>query len=71
MIQFARLTISLPIALEEALREQRQEEYGDDASRSPDGAADGTALLNRRVFTLLRGIVSVLERMEGVVQKQT
>ncbi|KAH9945484.1 DnaJ-domain-containing protein [Epithele typhae] len=64
MIQFARLTISMPIALEEALRAQKEEDdYGEDPP------ADETALVNRRVFVLLRGVVSVLERMEKLVQK--
>ncbi|KAI0788040.1 DnaJ-domain-containing protein [Fomes fomentarius] len=65
MIQLARLTISLPIALEEALRQQKQEDFAEDSS----GGTSQTSLLNRRVYTLLRGVVSVLERMEGLVQK--
>ena len=64
MIQIARLTISMPIALEEALRKQKQEDYGEDALDE-----DQTALLNRRIYTLLRGVVAVLERMEGFVKK--
>ena len=64
MIQIARLTISMPIALEEALRQQKQEDYGEDAVDE-----DQTALLNRRIYTLLRGVVAVLERMEGFVKK--
>ncbi|PIL29875.1 hypothetical protein GSI_08082 [Ganoderma sinense ZZ0214-1] len=64
MIQIARLTISMPIALEEALRQQKQDDYGEDAV-----GQDETTLLNRRVYSLLRGLVSVLERMEGLVQK--
>lgn len=65
MIQLARLTISLPIALEEALRQQKQEDFAEGSS----GGSSQTSLLNRRVYTLLRGVVSVLERMEGLVQK--
>ncbi|EJF55860.1 DnaJ-domain-containing protein [Dichomitus squalens LYAD-421 SS1] len=64
MIHIARLTISMPIALEEALRQQKQEDYGRDALRE-----NQTALLNRRIYALLRGVVSVLERMEGLVKK--
>ena len=63
MIQFARLTLGLPIAIEDALRQQRAEDYGEDPALDDDR----TALINRRVFVLLRGIVSVLERMEGYV----
>ncbi|KAI1797463.1 DnaJ-domain-containing protein [Ganoderma leucocontextum] len=64
MIQIARLTISMPIALEEALRQQKQDDYGEGVV-----GEDETTLLNRRVYSLLRGIISVLERMEGLVQK--
>lgn len=64
MIQIARLTISMPIALEEALRQQKQDDYGEDAI-----GQDETTLLNRRVYSLLCGLVSVLERMESLVQK--
>ena len=63
MIQFACLTLGLPIAIEDALRQQRAEDYGEDPALDDDRAA----LINRRVFVLLRGIVSVLERMEGYV----
>ncbi|KAI0749849.1 DnaJ-domain-containing protein [Daedaleopsis nitida] len=65
MIQLARLTISLPIALEDALRLQKQDDYGE----QPAGPDSDTSLLNRRAYSLIRGIVSVLERMEGLVQK--
>ena len=63
MIQFACLTLGLPIAIEDALRQQRAEDYGEDPA--PDD--DRTALINRRVFALLHSVVSVLERMEGYV----
>ncbi|RDX43789.1 DnaJ-domain-containing protein [Lentinus brumalis] len=69
-IQLARLAINMPIALEEALRQQRmQDEAEAEAEADNDGRKDQTQLLNRRVYTLLRGIVSVLERMEGLVKK--
>ena len=75
MIQLARLAISMPIALEEALRQQRMEDEAEEAESEAKaeadnkGSKDETQLLNRRVYTLLRGIVSVLERMEGLVKK--
>ena len=66
MIQFACLTLGLPIAIEDALRQQRAEDCSADADAGA-GAGDSAALLNRRVYALLRGVVSVLERMEGFV----
>ena len=63
-LQLARLTLGMPIALEDALRQQRAEDCSADAGA---GAGDSAALLNRRVYALLRGVVSVLERMEGFV----
>ncbi|KAH9902555.1 DnaJ-domain-containing protein [Cubamyces lactineus] len=83
-IRIARLTIGLPIALEDALRRERQDEYGEDPKReragvgaekgAEKGANDAvsdaaTLLLNRRVYGLLRTVVSVLERMERLVEK--
>ena len=62
-LQLARLTLGMPIALEDALRQQRAEDYGEDPA--PDD--DRTALINRRMFALLHSVVSVLERMEGYV----
>ncbi|KAI0714418.1 DnaJ-domain-containing protein [Cerioporus squamosus] len=67
-IQLARLAISMPIALEEALREQRMEDEAEGEADTNESKAQ-TQLINRRVYTLLRGIVSVLERMEGLVKK--
>ncbi|GBE88484.1 hypothetical protein SCP_1303000 [Sparassis crispa] len=68
-IRLARLTVALPIALEQALRAQRDEEYAPDRPRDGvgPGPGDGSALLNRRVATLLRGLVIVLERMERIL----
>ncbi|KAL7279376.1 hypothetical protein ACG7TL_007217 [Trametes sanguinea] len=71
-IQIARLTVGLPVALEDALRRERQDEYGGGGGVSGEELQDGgegTALLNRRVYGLLRTIVSVLERMERLVEK--
>ncbi|KAI0366321.1 DnaJ-domain-containing protein [Pilatotrama ljubarskyi] len=69
-IQIARLTIGLPIALEDALRHQRQDDYGEDATRDGvRGSSSDTALLNRQLYHLLRTVVSVLERMERLVEK--
>ncbi|KAI9066112.1 DnaJ-domain-containing protein [Trametes sanguinea] len=69
-IQIARLTVGLPIALEDALRRERQDEYGGGSGDEVQGGGgESTALLNRRVYGLLRTIVSVLERMERLVEK--
>ncbi|RPD61003.1 DnaJ-domain-containing protein [Lentinus tigrinus ALCF2SS1-7] len=68
-IQLARLAISMPIALEEALRQQRMEDEAESEASDNEESKDQTQLLNRRVYTLLRGVVSVLERMEGLVKK--
>ncbi|KAL1949810.1 hypothetical protein VTO73DRAFT_8691 [Trametes versicolor] len=80
-IQIARLTLGLPIALEDALRRERQVgdyEADDDEDAGRDGVGDRasrsataaqTALLNRQLYGLLRTIVAVLERMERLVEK--
>ncbi|KAI0648882.1 DnaJ-domain-containing protein [Trametes meyenii] len=83
-LQIARLTLALPLALEDALRRERADDYPDDAPRdgvggevSDDAKGAGaeakvevdTALLNRRLYGLLRTIVAVLERMERLVEK--
>lgn len=80
-IQIARLTLGLPIALEDALRRERQVGDGDaddDDDAGRDGVGDPvsrrataaqTALLNRQLYGLLRTIVTVLERMERLVEK--
>ncbi|TFY62179.1 hypothetical protein EVJ58_g4018 [Rhodofomes roseus] len=68
-IRLARLTVSLPIALERALTEQNADDiYAADGTRDGVGGADRTALMNARVYRLLRGLVHVLERMEHVLK---
>ncbi|EPS97251.1 hypothetical protein FOMPIDRAFT_1032027 [Fomitopsis schrenkii] len=57
-IRLARLTVALPIALERALSQETDDLF--------ERAPDKTALLNARVYRLLRGLVHVLERMEHV-----
>ncbi|KAI0636190.1 DnaJ-domain-containing protein [Trametes polyzona] len=80
-IQIARLTIGLPVALEDALRRERQADDDGDGD-GPDGDGDDqtdvstrarsrneTALLNRQLYGLLRTVCSMLERMERLVEK--
>ncbi|KAH9930152.1 DnaJ-domain-containing protein [Fomitopsis serialis] len=67
-IRLARLTVSLPIALERALSEQADDLYAADDTREGVGGTDKTALLNARVHRLLSGLVHVLERMEHVLK---
>lgn len=68
-IRLARLTVALPIALERALSQEADDLF--DAQHARDGVggagADKTALLNARVYRLLRGLVRVLERMEHIL----
>lgn len=67
-IQLARLTISLPIALEQAIKQQRVE-YSYNSDRNRDGVGnDPSAILNTRVYKLLHGLIKVLERMESVLK---
>ncbi|CCM07054.1 uncharacterized protein FIBRA_09376 [Fibroporia radiculosa] len=91
-VRLARLTVRLPIALEQAIRQQRGlDVYGPPAAgvgRGRDGVGVGTGsnrirnyaeaasvdnaerteLLNARVYTLLCGLVHVLERMERILK---
>ncbi|KZT73481.1 DnaJ-domain-containing protein [Daedalea quercina L-15889] len=68
-VRLARLTVSLPIALERALSEQQADDlYDAERTRDGVGGADRTALLNTRVYGLLRGLVRVLERMEQILK---
>ncbi|OBZ72676.1 hypothetical protein A0H81_07496 [Grifola frondosa] len=62
-LQIARLTVGLPIALERALQRRQVEDMGCDVAGD-----DRTAILNRRVYSLLRSLVAVLERMERVLR---
>ncbi|KAF8072088.1 DnaJ domain-containing protein [Lyophyllum atratum] len=58
-IQLTRITLSLPIALERALREQN---YTGGAQQSP-------ILFPRQVTLLIRGVDVVLDRMERILKK--
>lgn len=76
-LELARIAVSLPVALDRALQRQKVESRnydldgcregvgGEGCSRPP--AAGDTALLNRRVYRLLRGFAVVLERMEQML----
>lgn len=68
-IRLARLTVALPIVLERAIRAQQADEFREDRERDGVGgdAGTGSVILNRRVATLLEGVVVVLERMEGIL----
>jgi hypothetical protein len=57
-IQLTRITLSLPIALERAIRDQN---YGYD-----EGGQAG--LLPRQVTLLIRGVDVVLDRMERILK---
>ncbi|KAH9943707.1 DnaJ-domain-containing protein [Amylocystis lapponica] len=66
-VQLARLTISLPIALDKALAGERLEDaYEEDENRDGVGG-DRTVILNKRAYKLLRGLVVVLERTERML----
>ncbi|KAJ3514532.1 hypothetical protein NLJ89_g2320 [Agrocybe chaxingu] len=59
-IQLTRITLSLPIALEKALQEQRAYEYGPDGEPKP--------IFPRQVTLLIRGIDVALEKMERILK---
>lgn len=68
-IELTRIAISLPIALERAIQQQRNE-LDREAATNDDvrGAAAGTVLLNRRVRSILRNSALVLERLEHLLK---
>ena len=78
-LELARIAISLPVTLDKALQRQKVErdydsdEYKEGIGGSSDEeyskplAVGETALLNRRVYRLLRGFAVVLERMEQML----
>ncbi|KAI0703822.1 hypothetical protein BC835DRAFT_1480349 [Cytidiella melzeri] len=55
-LELTRIAISLPIAIERAIQEQRDQDRG--------GNADGSVLLNRRVHSLLRNSALLIEKVE-------
>jgi len=63
-IQLTRVTISLPIALEKALRDERLI-YGHQRNVGVD---DNLSVLPRHVDNLIRGIDVILERMERMLK---
>ncbi|KAF7789707.1 hypothetical protein EIP86_000653 [Pleurotus ostreatoroseus] len=60
-LELTRIAITLPLALEEAIQQQRQGSGDGD----PGGADD---VLNRRVRSILRGSAVVLQRLEQLLQ---
>ncbi|THH26992.1 hypothetical protein EUX98_g7199 [Antrodiella citrinella] len=63
-IELTRIAITLPVALDRALQRQDQDLLREDGE---DGGSPNTALLNKRIYTLLCGFAIVLKRMEGVL----
>ena len=70
-LELTRIAISLPIALERAIQEQREEHARDtaDTDNVRDATAGQTVLLNRRVRSILRNSALVLERLEHLLNK--
>jgi len=68
-IRLARLTVCLPIALEQAVKQAQEDELFA-TNKIRDGVADaaGTAILNTRIYNLLRSLAQVLERMERILR---
>jgi hypothetical protein len=63
-IQLTRVTISLPIALEKALQDEKLS-YGHQRHVSVD---DNASILPRHVNSLIRGVGVILERMECMLK---
>ncbi|KAJ6494664.1 DnaJ domain-containing protein [Mycena vitilis] len=66
-IQLTRITLSLPIALEKAIVEEKVS-YGHNREVEAQ-PADQEAILPRRVSLLIRGVDVVLQHMEGMLKK--
>lgn len=58
-LELTRIAVTLPLALEEAIQQQRQ-------GNGDPGGVD--VVLNRRVRSILRGSAIVLERLEQLLQ---
>lgn len=63
--------MSLPIALEHALQQQKLDAVYSAAGRNRDGVGDEerTAIMNQRLYVVLCGVVNLLERMERILNK--
>jgi hypothetical protein len=61
-IQLVKITIGLPLKVEEALISEARCQKG----RTGENGNDATVVLPRKVYLVIRGVVVVLERMEGV-----
>lgn len=70
-VRLARITVSLPIALEHALQQQKLDAVYSAAGRNRDGVGDEerTAIMNQRLYVVLCGVVNLLERMERILNK--
>ncbi|KAH8100122.1 DnaJ-domain-containing protein [Cristinia sonorae] len=63
-IELTRIAITLPVTLDRALQRQDQDLLRDDGE---DTGPRNTALLNRRIYTMLCGFAVVLKRMESIL----
>jgi hypothetical protein len=66
-IQIARITVNLPLKVEEALAadyKQRQEKHAREQSKGQEAPLK-TSLIPQKICSVIRGIVVVLERMEN------
>lgn len=61
-LELARIAISLPLALEQAIQRERERQQGIGELTGDPGSTD--VVLNRRLRTLLRGSAVALERLE-------
>ncbi|EGN98992.1 hypothetical protein SERLA73DRAFT_73565 [Serpula lacrymans var. lacrymans S7.3] len=66
-IQLTRITLSLPVTLEKAIRDQYADDSHYTTSDKGNSEVPETALLPRRVVLLIRGIDVVLDRMERIL----
>jgi len=70
-IQLTRITLYLPVTLEMAIQDAREDAIAANGQRSPtDGRnreCDKAALLPKHVVLLIRGIDMVLDRMERIL----
>lgn len=66
-IQLTRITLSLPVTLERAIRDQNLEQLSGKLATNHDRDYDKNALLPHRVILLIRGIDLVLDRIERIL----
>ena len=64
-MRLVRITVGLPLKVEEALISESK--YRRDSARLARNNAATTVLLPQKVFLFIRGIIVVLEKMENVL----